>query len=102
MRLHVLLLTCLLFGCAHASDNAPRATFDPDQTHYAPGLGEPNPEAKVDPLIERQKGRTCVGPCPDVAATPCGGKCGPGEFCDQAGGIDRCVKDVLPASAPGK
>ncbi|MBS2027313.1 MAG: hypothetical protein JST54_05350 [Deltaproteobacteria bacterium] len=97
MRLPTLLLTTVLLGaCASSNSDAPRATMDPDHenAHYAPGLGEPDPLAKptaIDPT-EKKKAQ----------AKPCGGNCGPGEYCDTSSGIERCQKDVMPAATPGK
>ena len=50
MKLHALLLTVLLAGCASSNSDAPRATMDPDHenAHYAPGLGEPDSARQAD------------------------------------------------------
>jgi len=90
---HALLLAAFLLpACASSNSDAPRVTMDPDHenAHYAPGLGEPDPLAKptaIDPMAkEAAKGK------------PCGGNCGPGEYCDTSSGIERCQKDVIPTS----
>lgn len=100
----ILLTLCLLAGCATASSDAPRAEFEP----------RPMPDNALDhdvgnavgttasaAVMQVKDGKTCVGSCPDAAA-PCHGTCKAGEYCDQSSGIDRCMKDVVPAATtPG-
>jgi hypothetical protein len=100
MRRLALALLLSLAGCAHSSEDAPRAQFEPRAVPDNPmdhDLGNAVGTGASAAVMQ------ATGKGPNAGRPPCGGACAAGEYCDTHSGVERCVKDVLPASAqPGK
>lgn len=91
------LLALLLAGCATASTDAPRATYDPHNV----GPTSPTNPNNNDPRVW-----THIEPRPSDQPTSTGAACGSGcaadEVCDTSGAVHRCVKkSTQPAWVPG-
>jgi hypothetical protein len=91
----------LLAGCAHEDTDAPRAQFEPRQQPVSPlddNAGMAIGNAASAAVLEASQ----AGSHPKPNSKACGGGCKAGEYCDQSSGVDRCLKDVIPAATPAK